>query len=172
MTDSPPISKRSMGSRICCALLVLLVALSATGCATAGETFRENPKAVLGSLGGAALGAGIAAIAGGGAGAIIAAGAGGALLGGIVGNKLDDRDKQKAADAAHQAFESGRTGQSTEWTNPDTGNSGSVTPTKTYQLANGQYCRRYTQDITIGGEQHQTHGTACRDANGQWQIQS
>jgi surface antigen len=77
-----------------------------------------------------------------------------------------------AAEAAQQAFESGRTGQSTEWSNPDTGNSGKVTPTKTYQLANGQYCRQYTQDIVVGGETHQTHGTACRQADGSWEVQS
>jgi surface antigen len=77
-----------------------------------------------------------------------------------------------AAEAAQRAFEQNRTGQSTAWKNPDSGNSGSVTPTRTYQLANGQYCREYNQTILIGGQQHQAYGTACRQPDGSWQIQS
>ena len=137
-----------------------------------GETYRENPKAVLGSLGGAAAGGLIAAAAGGGAGWIVAGTLAGGLLGGAIGHKLDDRDKRMATEAAHQAFEQNRTGQASTWQNPESGNSGSVTPTRTYQIANGQYCREYTQDIVIGGEKNQTYGTACRQADGSWKIKS
>jgi surface antigen len=151
---------------------LLVLSLLITSCATLKETYGDNPKAVLGGVLGAAAGAGIAALAGGGAGAIVASAAGGALLGGFVGHKLDDRDKRMASEAAQRAFEQGRTGEAVAWKNPDSGNSGSVTPTETYQIANGQYCRRYTQEITIGGEQHETHGTACRQPNGDWSIQS
>jgi surface antigen len=104
--------------------------------------------------------------------AIVGAAIGGALIGGFVGHKLDNRDKQMAAQAATQAFEQNKTGQPSVWNNPESGNSGSVTPTKTYQLANGQYCREYAQTITIGGEPQQTYGTACRQADGTWKIQS
>ena len=147
-------------------------ALLFTSCATLRETYQDNPKAVLGSVGGAALGAGIAALAHGNPAAIVASAVGGALLGGYVGHKLDDRDKRMAAEAAQLAFEQGRTGQAVTWRNPDSGNSGSITPTQTYQIAGGQYCRRYTQDLTIGGEKHETHGTACRQPDGTWQVQS
>jgi surface antigen len=150
----------------------ILLAFALTACASAKQTYRENPKAVLGSLIGAAAGAGIAAAAGGDAGVIVAAAAGGALLGGVVGHKLDDRDKRMAAEAAQKAFETNRAGQASTWRNPDSGNSGSVTPTRTYQLASGQYCRQYTQNIEIGGETHQTYGTACRQADGTWKIES
>jgi surface antigen len=148
------------------------VVLLLTSCATIEQTYDDNPKAVLGSVGGAVLGAGIAALAHGNPAAIVASAVGGALLGGYVGHRLDDRDKQMAAAAAQRAFENGRTGEAVAWQNPDSGNSGSITPTQTYQIADGQYCRRYTQDITIGGEQHETHGTACRQPDGSWSIQS
>ena len=151
---------------------VLLLALSVTSCATIQETYKENPKAVLGTVMGAAAGVAIVAIAGGSPGSMAAAGAAGALFGGFVGKKLDDRDKRMAAQAAQDAFENGRTGEVRVWNNPDSGNSGSITPTKTYQIANGQYCRRYTQEITIGGEKHETHGTACRNADGVWEVES
>ena len=151
--------------------LVLLVFLS-TGCAELGQTIQDNPKAVLGSVGGAAAGGLIAAAAGGGAGWIVGGALLGGLLGGYIGNRLDARDKHMAAEAAAQAFETNRVGQASVWSNPDSGNSGSITPTKTYQLANGQYCRRYEQTIQIGGEPHQTYGTACRQGDGTWKIES
>jgi surface antigen len=151
---------------------VALGALLLASCSTMQSTVEDNPKAVLGSVLGAAAGAGIAALAGGGAGAIVGAGVGGALLGGFVGNRLDARDKRMAAEAAQKAFEDNRTGQTSVWNNPDSGHSGSVTPTRTYQLANGQYCREYTQTVSIGGEKHQAYGTACRQPDGTWQIQS
>jgi surface antigen len=151
---------------------LVLLAFVATACAEAGQTVQNNPKAVLGSLGGAAAGGLIAAAAGGGAGWIVGGALLGGLLGGYIGNQLDARDKQMATAAAAAAFENNRVGQASVWNNPDSGHSGSITPTKTYQLANGQYCRRYEQTINIGGEPHQTYGTACRQADGSWQIQS
>jgi surface antigen len=151
-------------------LVVLAVAMMS--CATTQKTYQENPKAVLGAVLGAGAGAAIAAVAGGNPAAIVASAIGGGLVGGYVGKKLDDKDKRMAAEAAARAFEHTRTGESTTWTNPDSGNSGAITPTKTYQIANGQYCRRYTQEISIGGEQHETFGTACRRADGTWEVRS
>ena len=152
--------------------IVLALAVGTSSCTQLSQGVQDNPKAVLGALGGAALGGGIAALAGGGTGAIVGATLGGALLGGFIGNRLDARDKQMAAQAAQKAFEDGRSGKPTAWNNPDTGNSGSITPTRTYQLANGTYCREYHQTITVSGEQHQAYGTACRQADGTWKIQS
>jgi surface antigen len=151
---------------------LLLVAFPALGCQTLADTTSNNPKAVLGSLGGAAAGAGIAAIAGASSGWIVAAGLAGGLLGGAIGHHLDNKDKQMAAEAAAQAFEGNRTGQAASWHNPDSGNSGTITPTKTYQAGSGQYCREYRQDIIVGGEKEQAYGTACRQPDGSWQIQS
>jgi surface antigen len=155
-----------------CVATMLLVAFPALSCQTMADTTRDNPKAVLGSLGGAAAGAGIAAIAGGSTGWIVAAGLAGGLLGGAIGHRLDNKDKQMAAQAAANAFESNRTGQAATWKNPDSGNSGTITPTKTYQAASGQYCREYRQDVIIGGEKQQAYGTACRQPDGSWKIQS
>src|SRR6516165_8994424 len=141
--------------------LVLLVFVF-TGCAELSQGIQDNPKAVLGSVGGAAAGGLIAAAAGGGAGWIVGGALMGGLLGGYIGNRLDARDKRMAAEAAAQAFEKNRVGQTSVWNNPDSGNSGSITPTKTYQLANGQYCRQYEQTINIAGQPpQQAYGTAC-----------
>jgi surface antigen len=150
---------------------IVLLAFILSSCASMQQTYENNPKGVLGGLLGAGAGAGIAALAGGSPAAIVGSAIGGALIGGYIGHKLDNRDKQMASQAAQRAFEQNQAGQPSVWNNPDSGNSGSITPTKTYQLANGQYCRQYNQTIVIGGEQQQAYGTACRQADGTWQIQ-
>jgi len=152
--------------------LTALLTVTTSSCTQLSEGVQNNPKAVLGALGGAALGGGIAALAGGGTGAIVGATLGGALLGGAVGHYLDNRDKQLASEAAQKAFETSQSGKPTVWNNPDTGNSGSITPTRTYELPNGTYCRQYEQTINVGGQQHQAYGTACRQPDGTWKIQS
>jgi surface antigen len=144
-----------------------LLLLAPFGCATVSE----NPKTAVGGLGGAAVGGLIAAAAGGGGAAIAAGVIGGALLGGFAGSMLDERDKKMAAQNAHRALESTPSGKSVAWTNPDTGNSGSVTPVRTYQQ-DGTYCREYQQTVTIGGKAEQTHGTACRQPDGSWKTAS
>ena len=150
-------------------LVLLLFTLSS--CATMQQTYQENPKALLGSVLGAGAGAGIAAAAGASPAWIVGSALMGGVLGGYVGHRLDDRDKQMAAQAAQQAFESNRTGQASVWNNPDSGNSGSITPTRTFEQ-NGQYCRQYKQTIQVGGEPQTAYGTACRQPDGTWQIQS
>ena len=152
------------------AVAMLVVMLSS--CAQTGQGIADNPKATMGGMLGAAGGGLIGAAAGGGAVGIIGGVLLGGLLGGAVGNALDQRDKEMAARNAQTTFEHAKTGQASTWQNPDSGNSGTITPTKTYQNASGQYCREYQQTIKVGGESHQGYGTACRQPDGSWKIQS
>ncbi len=146
--------------------LVALVGILAAGCAT----MEQNPKTTVGALGGGALGGLIAAAAGGNAAVIAASAVGGILLGGLIGNALDERDKRMAAEAAQRAMETAPTGKPVAWSNPDSGHSGTVTPTKTYQTASGSYCREYQQTVTINGKQEKAYGTACRQPDGSWKV--
>lgn len=146
--------------------VVVLVALLATGCAT----MEANPKTTVGAAGGGLVGGLIAAAAGGNPAAIAASVIGGMLIGGAVGNLLDQRDKQMAAEAAHRAMETAPTGKPVAWSNPDSGHSGTVTPTKTYQTASGTYCREYQTTVLIDGKQERATGTACRQSDGSWKI--
>ena len=146
--------------------LVVLLAFIVTGCATV----EQNPKTAIGGFGGAAFGGLIAAAAGGGAPAIAGAVIGGALLGGLLGNYLDQRDKEMAAKASHQALETTPAGASVPWRHPDSGHSGSVTPTRTYQNADGQYCREFQQTVTIDNKPERSYGTACRQPDGSWRT--
>src|SRR5512135_2158290 len=72
--------------------VALLVAILATGCAE----MQANPKTTIGAAGGGLTGGLIAAAAGGNPAAIAASVIGGMLIGGMVGNLLDQRDKQMA----------------------------------------------------------------------------
>ena len=150
-----------------CIVLVLLLVITVTGC----ETMQDNPKTAIGGLGGAAVGGLIAAAAGGGGPAIAGAVIGGALIGGAVGNMLDQRDKRMQQEAAQRALESAPSGQPVAWNNPDSGHSGTITVTRTYQQG-GTFCREYQQTVTIGGKQENAFGTACRQPDGSWRIQS
>jgi len=151
--------------------VVVAVAVGLSACAQTGEAVGNNPKTTMGGLLGAASGGLIAAAAGGGAAGIVGGVLLGGLVGGAVGNALDQKDKQMAQQAAQQAFENARTNEASAWRNPDSGNSGSVTPTRTYQTPSGQYCREYQQEITVGGESQKSYGTACRQPDGSWRIQ-
>jgi surface antigen len=158
--------------RLCAALLIAAYVSACAQMQSAEQGIENNPKAVLGSVIGAGGAALLAGALGGRGWTVVAAALAGGLLGGAIGNRLDKKDKELAAQAAQRAFEAGQSGQPSVWNNPDSGNHGAITPTHTYQLATGQYCREYTQDVWIGNDKQQTYGTACRQADGTWQIQS
>ncbi len=147
-------------------VLVALIAILTTGCAT----IEQNPKTTIGAVGGGTLGGLIAAAAGGSGAAIAASAIGGILVGGLIGNLLDERDKKIAAETAQRALETAPTGSPVVWKNPDNGHFGTVTPVKTYQTASGSYCRDYQQTVTIDGKQEKAYGTACRQPDGSWRV--
>jgi surface antigen len=152
-------------------LLVLsLAALLVAGCeATTGH--KEEIGGVLGAAGGGLLGAQV----GHGSGQLAATAAGaviGMLVGSSIGRSMDEVDRMKQQQAAYAALERAPSGTSTTWHNPDSGDSGSVTPTRTYQQPNGTYCREYQQTVTIGGKTQQAYGTACRQPDGTWKVVS
>ncbi len=136
-----------------------------------GGISKQDIGTVLGGVGGAVIGSQF----GRGTGQI-AATAAGALLGGFagssIGKSLDKADAAAANAAAQKAMENSPTGQPTSWKNPDSGNSGTVTPQAPYQKADGTYCREFSQTIVVGGEKKQGYGTACRQPDGSWQIQN
>ena len=83
-----------------------------------------------------------------------------------------NNDAWMIQDSAQNSMEYAKTNQTTVWQNPDTGSTGDITPVLTYQNDQGEYCREYQQTVTIGGEQQQVYGTACRMSDGTWEIVS
>ena len=146
----------------------MLLAMGLAGCDP--TTGMPGAKATVGGLGGATAGGLLAAAVGGSSAGIAAGVILGGLVGGAFGDRLDAKDRQAANQAAVRALETTQSGTSIAWQNPDSGHAGTVTPTRTYQTAGGQYCREYQQALTIDGQQHRSYGTACRQPDGSWKI--
>lgn len=149
-------------------LAVALVAVFAGACAT---DFENNPRQTTGTLLGAAAGGLLGSKVGGGSGRLAATAAGalaGAWLGSEIGRSMDDVDRMRARQAHDQALD---TGQLIRWDNPDSGNSGYVTPVRSgTNVQTGAFCREYQTTVTVGGQTEEAYGTACRQPDGSWKV--
>lgn len=161
----------AMRSKTVCKLAALTVVagLGLSACQNAGtkETIGGATGAVLGGVAGAQFGKGKGQLIATGAGAVL-----GALLGSSVGRSLDEVDRMKMQRTTQRTLEAEPDNTTSTWVNPNTDNSGTVTPVKTYQRDDGRYCREYQQTITVGGKTEQAYGTACRQPDGSWKIVS
>ncbi len=149
--------------------IVVAGALILTGCEGAG------PKEQIGTVVGAAAGAVIGAQVGKGKGQLAATAAGtllGALAGSEIGKSLDRADRLAMEQTTQSTLETAPTGTASTWRNPDSGHSGTVTPTRTYQSRAGEQCREYRQTVMVGNREEEAYGTACRRADGSWEVVS
>lgn len=129
-------------------------------------------KEGIGTLGGAAAGGLLGSQFGGGTGKLVATGAGvllGGWLGNEIGSSLDRADRVEARQAESRAY-AAPIGQQITWNNPQSGNSGTITPTRDGYASNGAYCREFQQTITVGGQRQQGYGRACQQPDGSWKI--
>lgn len=152
-----------------------LVTVMLFGCANDGSSSLGNlfTKENIGTAAGAVGGAWIGSNVGKGKGQIVGIAAGtllGAALGKSIGASLDKADMNYYQQSSQSALENARTGTTTSWSNPDSSNSGTITPTSTFQTASGQYCREYTQTITVDGRTERAYGTACRGEDNVWKL--
>jgi surface antigen len=154
-----------------CIVLMILITLPMSGCSgTQQGGVSGHTKTIVGGLGGAAAGGLIASALHGGTAGIIGGILAGGLIGGAIGDRMDAADRRDAEKAAQQALEKEPSGTAVAWHNPDSDHSGTVTPVRTFQNSDGQYCREYRQTVDIGGKQQQAYGTACRQPDGSWKI--
>lgn len=128
-------------------------------------------RQLLGSLLGGATGALAGSHIGQGSGqdaAIVGGTIIGVLVGGSIGRSMDQLDQS----CIGQILEHGPSDKTVQWQNPDTGAAYEVTPAGTYQEPQGRYCREYQTTATVGGKTERMYGTACRQADGSWQLVS
>jgi surface antigen len=144
---------------------VSLCALIVAGCANY-QPQQEQSGMVIGGLLGGVLGSQVGRGDGRTA-AIILGSLAGAAVGGSVGHSMAEVDKMRTA----QTLETVRTGVPTSWKNPDSGNQYVVVPTRTYDAPTGP-CRDYTIDAIVGGKKDKVNGTACRQADGSWDVRN
>jgi len=109
-------------------LLMVCILFVVSGCANKAQS-----GAGIGALAGATIGA--LTFNNKATGAAVGAGIG-ALMGYVVGNEWDKKDEQKVS----QTLENNHSGQTSSWTNPDTGKSYSATPSPAY-VNQGQVCQ-------------------------------
>jgi len=148
-------------------LLLSLTLLSA--CANEGGKDGEK----FGTAAGAVIGGVVGAKTGSGSGRVLSAGLGaifGAWLGKMIGQNLDEMDQQQANEKVQETMETADVGQTTTWSNPDTGNSGTYTPTSATTTKNGEECRDFESSVIIDGREEKASGRACRQEDGAWKI--
>lgn len=137
----------------------LALSVGVSACATHQQT-----GALIGGATGAAVGSTIGK-GGGRTAAIILGAILGTAVGARIGQSMDEQDRINTA----YAMERNPTGTTSSWVNPDTGASYAVTPTRTYDTAQGP-CREFTMNANVGDQPQQVYGTACRQADGSWKI--
>jgi len=146
------------------------VAMLLVGCS--GMSENETTGTLLGGAAGAVLGnqfgKGDGKTAATAIGAII-----GASVGREIGASLDQTSRRQAGTATYQALETADVGTGITWDNPANAGapaSGATVITRQGADQQGRTCREFQQTVTIGGEEVQSYGTACRDGNGDWQL--
>jgi surface antigen len=147
-------------------LKTLLIGVFIFSCGCAQYPQHEQEGMVIGGILGGVLGSQV----GGGRGrtaATIVGTMAGVMIGGSIGRSMDDTDRLNTA----RSLETVRTGVPSSWRNPDSGNQYTVVPTRTFDSSTGP-CREYTVDAVIGGKREKVYGTACRQPDGSWRIQS
>ncbi len=171
---TPPVRAKSLrpATRF---MVKAMAAVLAVGLVSGCVTDDYGTKSVIGSAIGAGLGGYGGSKLGKGKGqlAAIAVGAlAGGLFGNSIGGSLDRADRLSAERAQNQALVA-PVGQPISWSNPSTGNAGTVTTTREgTNTATGAYCREYHTDIQVGGQSQSGYGTACRMPDGSWQVKS
>ena len=154
---------------------ILPCVLSAVILLSSCDSLRDRPGETLGTLIGTGVGAILGSEIGDGTGQSIATLLGaavGAWAGSTLGRKLDEHDWELAEANAQDTLENGDTGTNKTWSNPDSGNSGSIRPTsdRVAQSDDGQECREFESTVVVDGETEVATGRACRQPDGSWLI--
>ena len=156
-------------------IAIVVLALSTGGCAQDISMRDISMPGLIGASAGAALGGYVGYQFGGGLGQI-AYTAVGALVGGaggyIAAEQLLPSDLTFYDSTTQKGLAESPDGQVLSWYNPETGNQGAFRPTHTFTAMNGRSCRHYRTTVAFQDGFASGDGTACRMADGRWQIVS
>jgi surface antigen len=81
---------------------------------------------------------------------------------------LAESDVNLASRLIQTTLESTPDGVTRRWTNQQTGNSGEITPLRTYASEDDYFCRDYREELVIAGGSGRFYHTACRDDSARW----
>jgi len=90
--------------------------------------------------------------------------------GGFLGQSLnlDAEDMELQRKAARRALDELEDREVEQWSNADSGHSGAIMPTDTYELK-GQYCRDFRMVVRAARTRNLSL-TACRQDDGTWKL--
>jgi len=151
-----------------------VVSLCVLASACGGMNTDEMPVSAGGALGavvGGFAGGYLGSELGGGLGNLIFTGVGlaaGASYGYTIGEILLPSDQTAFNNSALQSLNEGKDGEISNWSNPETGNSGIFTATQTYHSTTGNLCRDYRATLSLSKGLAKREGTACQQADGSW----
>ncbi len=152
--------KTRLNQHIAVVLTVLFMTAGFSGCGGG----KAQQGAVIGGLGGAAVGSQFGPEEDRRKSALIGAGIG-AVLGYLIGNEWDKYDQRRL----NRTLETAPSGRTTEWVNPDTGNRYMATPEPAY-THDGRLYRDVEIDGYVDGRRETVHAKAYRNPDGTWQL--
>lgn len=152
-------------------LLASAAAVPLAGCQSVEEQTGLSRSTQTGALGGAAFGGIIAALAGANPAWIAASVILGGVSGGVLGNYLGKQDAERHAATNLHALDTLGEGQTSKWSNPQTGNSGSTTVTRVVVQPGGRVCKSYTETVHTSAKSVTEEATACKVPGGGWEVQ-
>jgi surface antigen len=149
---------------------LIAIIIASAGCTANSYSERQGVGAVTGAALGGLLGAQFGGRGGSDKLATTAAGVFiGGLIGSEVGRSMDEVDRLKANEANNRA-QAAPIGEKITWNNPQSRNSGTITPTREGNLESGSYCREFYQTVSIAGSTENAYGVACQEPDGTWRI--
>ncbi|HEY9164438.1 MAG TPA: RT0821/Lpp0805 family surface protein [Magnetovibrio sp.] len=151
------------------AAVVSCLVLSVSAC-----SWNQDRSKTLGGVVGGVLGAVLGSKVGSGTGRNVAMVVGaslGAMWGQDIAEGMSDIDKVFYERTTKDTLEYGKPGETSTWSNPDSGNSGTVSANETYQNDAGEDCRTFETTVQVNGEDRTGEGVACRMSDGTWQVQ-
>jgi surface antigen len=84
--------------------------------------------------------------------------------------RLDPADRRRVQETTQRTLETVASGQIVAWRNPYSRSTGTVVAQRAFRNPSGQWCRGFEQSITVDRETLRAGGTACRRADGWWDI--
>jgi surface antigen len=152
-------------------LLASVALLPLAGCDDIEQQTGMSKSTQTGAVGGAAFGGIIAALANANPAWIAASIILGGVTGGVLGDYLGKHDAEKHARSNLHALDTLGQGQTSSWSNPNTGNSGSTTVTSVMSRPDGGVCKGFTETVHTKSETVTKEATACKTPGHEWEIQ-
>jgi len=154
-------------------LAILMATTGLAGCSSNPDGSKKvgtGLGAIAGGVLGSQFGSGVGKVA-----ATLGGAAAGAFIGREIAKALTKEDKDQMNEATVQALNSQDETANTSWSNPDSGNSGTVVANQAYaaEESSSSMCRDFTQTVTLAdGTEEEATTTACQQADGSWSMVS